>query len=242
MKSNFKKFVVVIAATLTLTACAQDGFSPSSIAYKQVEMPTDLVPEAAHDLAQLLPEESNEARTMGLRDKVLMKSDISVRALDNALKFYDNNLKKIKKSTYITIFDISKHSSLKRLYVINLNDGTVVSMHVSHGQNSDRDHDGFATSFSNASGSYQSSLGYKVTAETYQGRNGYSLRLDGLESRNSNVRRRAVVVHGADYVKPGLAKMGRSQGCPAVSRANNKWLIDTIKGGTLFYTFHPSHD
>lgn len=237
MKLTFKNLFIVVFAFF-LTACAQEGFSPSSIANKQVPIPNDLVPSAEYDLSSMLPEEQQNAKVMGLRDKVLMRSDISVKSLDNALKFYDKNINKIKNKKVISIFDITKHSGTKRLYVIETDTGNVTSMHVSHGKNSDRKNTGYATEFSNTSSSLQSSLGFVLTAETYYGKNGYSLRLDGLESRNSNVRRRAVVIHGADYVSPNLSKMGRSYGCPAVSRANNKWYIDKVKGGSLFYTFH----
>ena len=115
-------------------------------------------------------------------------------------------------------------------------------MHVAHGSGSDTNHDGVATVFSNTSGSHMSSLGFMLTAETYSGTHGESLRLDGLEARNSKVRSRAIVVHSASYVDPGLSKMGRSQGCPAVSLANIKDFILKTKNGSLYYIYHSAHD
>ena len=63
--------------------------------------------------------------------------------------------------------------------------------------------------FSNEYGSYKSSLGFYLTASTYQGRNGYSLILDGLEKGiNDRARERAIVVHGATYADPSVASRG----------------------------------
>lgn len=88
--------------------------------------------------------------------------------------------------------------------------------------------------------SRQSSLGVYRTAETYQGKHGYSLRLDGLSpGKNSNARKRAIVVHGADYASPRhllkFDKLGRSWGCPALPREQSRAIIDTIKGGSVIY-------
>ena len=103
---------------------------------------------------------------------------------------------------------------------------------VSHGKNSGEN---YATSFSNEVGSYKSSLGFYLTGNTYQGRNGYSLLLDGLEKGiNDRARERAIVVHGAAYANPSVCKsgrLGRSFGCPALPQALTKPIINTIKGG-----------
>jgi len=82
------------------------------------------------------------------------------------------------------------------------------------------------------------------TAETYNGDNGYSLRLDGLENGfNDNVRTRAIVMHGSNYVSGQRASkgtmMGRSYGCPAVPAKEVKSIINTIKGGSCFYSYYP---
>ena len=91
----------------------------------------------------------------------------------------------------------------------------------------------YATSFSNEVGSYKSSLGFYLTGNTYQGKNGYSLLLDGLEKGiNDRARERAIVVHGAAYANPSVCKsgrLGRSFGCPALPQALTKPIINTIK-------------
>ncbi|MCP5916770.1 murein L,D-transpeptidase catalytic domain family protein, partial [Klebsiella pneumoniae] len=76
-----------------------------------------------------------------------------------------------------------------RFFIVDMNSGSVWPLHVAHGKGSDSNHDGYAEKFSNTSGSNASSLGYYITAETYNGSNGYSLRLDGMSSTNSNARR-----------------------------------------------------
>src|SRR5690606_4161345 len=118
----------------------------------------------------------------------------------------------------------------KRMWVIDMTTNTVL-MHslVAHGRNTG---DVFAKNFSNASESYKSSLGFYLTGETYTGKHGMSLKLDGLEKGvNDNARNRAVVIHGADYVSDSFIKnnsrLGRSLGCPAVPRELTKQLIST---------------
>ena len=77
------------------------------------------------------------------------------------------------------------------------------------------------TRFSNEPDSHQSSLGLLLTEDTYVGKNGYSLRLRGLdEGFNDRASERAIVMHGAPYVNDDFARtmgrLGRSWGCPAL--------------------------
>jgi hypothetical protein len=112
---------------------------------------------------------------------------------------------------------------------------------VSHGRGSGVT---MATSFSNLPESNRSSLGLYRTAETYSGKHGYSLRLDGLEPGiNDKARERAIVMHAADYVNQAAAKkqgyLGRSLGCPAVRPEVAKKVIDAVKGGNLLFAYYP---
>src|SRR5690606_38581311 len=127
-------------------------------------------------------------------------------ALRRALNYFDNNSSKFSNKKYMGIVDYTQHSRHKRFYIVDLVDGSVEQLYVAHGSGSDRNHDGYADSFSNTSGSNQSSLGFVRGAETYYSSKFQSnaLRLDGLESRNSRVRSRAIVIHGATYVSGGL--------------------------------------
>lgn len=160
---------------------------------------------------------------------------VPVNLLEKAVTYFDANKSKFANQKVITVIDFSKNSKSERFWVIDLTSGAVWAMRSAHGKGSDTNDDGQAESFGNAMGSGKSSLGYYRTAETYQGKNGYSLRLDGLSTTNSNVRSRAVVVHGANYVNEIEKIQGRSLGCPAVTHANRDKLIDQIKEGSLIY-------
>jgi hypothetical protein len=142
----------------------------------------------------------------------------------------------------ITVIDYSMPSSQKRLWVIDLDSNTLLfHEYVAHGSGSGADQ---ATSFSNRDGSHQSNIGLLKTAETYRGKHGYSLKLDGLEQGwNSRARSRAIVIHGADYVSEAFiraqGRLGRSWGCPALRPEITRQLIDTIKGGSLVFGYYP---
>ncbi|MGB3625951.1 MAG: murein L,D-transpeptidase catalytic domain family protein [Henriciella sp.] len=143
---------------------------------------------------------------------------------------------KVKNDDVMIVIDYARHSSEPRFFLIDMETMEADAFLVSHGRNSDKDHDGIADAFSNISGSKMSSLGSYVTAETYYGKHGLSLRLDGLDKENSAARERAIVIHGADYVTPTRAKMGRSWGCPALERPIAEKLIPEIANGVLIYT------
>jgi hypothetical protein len=143
----------------------------------------------------------------------------------------------------LTVIDYSQPSSLRRLWVLDLKTGQVLfTERVAHGKNTGNLE---ARHFSNEEGSNQSSLGLFRTAETYRGKHGYSLRLDGLEPGiNDAARDRAIVMHGADYATGAFARkhgrLGRSWGCPALDPAISADVIDTISGGTLLFAWHPA--
>lgn len=140
----------------------------------------------------------------------------------------------------LVLIDFTKPSTEKRFCVIDLENKRVLfESHVSHGRKSG---DNYAVSFSNQPGSNKSSLGFYLTGGTYNGKNGYSLLLDGLErGLNDKARERAIVIHGAAYADPtvlnGQQRLGRSLGCPALPPSISKEVIDTIKGGTLLYIY-----
>lgn len=142
----------------------------------------------------------------------------------------------------LAVIDFSLPSSDKRLWIFDLQSKQLV-LHdfVAHGN---RSGDNFATRFSNINGSHQSSIGLFRTAESYQGKHGYSLRMDGLEPGfNDRARERAIVIHPADYVNPAWIKsqgrIGRSQGCPAVRPEIARTVIDKLKGGQFMFSWYP---
>lgn len=151
--------------------------------------------------------------------------------------------KGIVKKNILTLVDFSLSSTAKRLWVIDLDQNKVLFQTlVAHGKNTGED---FAKTFSNKAESYQSSLGFYVTAEIYNGKHGLSLKLDGLQKGlNDKARERAVVMHGADYVSESFIKqnkrLGRSQGCPAVPVEMNEKIINVIKDKSCLFIYHPT--
>ena len=129
----------------------------------------------------------------------------------------------------ISIVDFSQSSNQKRLFVLDIKNYKVLfNTLVAHGRNSGRE---VATSFSNQNESYKSSPGFYITKETYEGKNGYSLKLEGIERGiNDNAFERGIVIHGADYVCDAYINsqgyIGRSQGCPALPERLHKSIID----------------
>lgn len=146
----------------------------------------------------------------------------------------------IKEGKPLAVIDFSLPSSQKRLWVVDVSNGTLIHHgYVAHGRNSG---ELMAQRFSNRHSSYMSSLGFYRTAETYYGKHGYSLRLDGLEKGfNDQARDRAVVIHGADYAREDFIKqtgrLGRSLGCPALPTEESNYLIDIVKEGALLFIF-----
>lgn len=144
------------------------------------------------------------------------------------------------RSDVLTILDYSLPSTEPRLWVLDLQHGKVLFHElVAHGSGSG---DNYATRFSNVDGSQQTSLGLFLTRDTYEGGNGYSLKLDGLDAGvNDRALERKIVMHGAWYVSPEqihrVGRLGRSWGCPALSPAVAHRVIDIIKGGSFVFAY-----
>ena len=180
----------------------------------------------------------SEKATLLYNELNLEEMGLSEEAFDYAYRGYEYLLKKkmIAEPDYLTICDFSQSSKNKRLYLIDLsNNEVVLNTYVAHGRNSGGE---YATRFSNKPSSRQSSLGFYVTKNTYFGENGLSLRMEGAEPGiNDKAYRRAIVLHGADYI--GYGSAGRSYGCPAVPKKESKTIINTIKNGTCLFIYHP---
>ena len=142
----------------------------------------------------------------------------------------------------LTVIDYSRPSTDKRLWVYDLATHELLYEElVAHGQGSGAN---IASKFSNEAESHQTSLGLFVADTTYVGKNGYSLRLEGLDRGiNDRARERAIVMHGAPYVSESFVRangrLGRSWGCPAVSAGVARELIDRVKGGGLVFAYYP---
>ena len=142
----------------------------------------------------------------------------------------------------LAIVDYSRPSREQRLWVFDLERYSVLFRdYVAHGRGSGLD---LATAFSNRNSSHQTSLGLFLTDQTYQGGNGYSLKLHGLSGPlNDLAFERKIVMHGAGYVDPDAARrqgrLGRSFGCPALRPQVARRIIDTLKEGQFLYAYGP---
>ena len=145
-------------------------------------------------------------------------------------------------SPRLAVIDYSRPSTAPRLWVFDLVANKLLFREVvAHGQGTGEN---MAMHFSNSDGSHQSSLGLFRTADTYQGHNGYSLRMQGLEpGTHDAAMARAIVMHGAAYVNPQMAqstgRLGRSWGCPALRPEVAHQVIDSLKGGQMLFAYYP---
>lgn len=147
---------------------------------------------------------------------------------------------------FLTIIDYSLDSSTKRMWVLDLaQHRTLFNSLVAHGKYSGDFK--YSTYFSDKMGSLQSSLGLFVTGGTYEGHDGHSMIMKGLERGfNANAEERRIVMHGAWYVNEQLAKtrgaVGRSWGCPALEPTLAVPVIDTIKDGSMIFSYYPNSE
>jgi hypothetical protein len=168
-----------------------------------------------------------------------LKDVLNFEVFDKAILGY-NQIGNLKNKNIITIVDFSLPSTEERLFVIDIaNRKLLYKCLTSHGKNSGKN---FATSFSNEPESLKSSLGFFITAETYNGKHGYSLKLDGLEKGiNDNARAREIVIHGADYVSEKYIKqvgrLGRSWGCLALPPDILKEVVAKISNGSCLFIY-----
>lgn len=175
----------------------------------------------------------------------LRGEEISHKALYYAYSGFErlHQNKMLSNDSIITLIDFSKPSHEERFFIIDIKNGVLIKKAlVAHGKNSGVI---YAEKFSNKRYSNMSSLGLFVTSNTYQGKHGYSLRIDGMDGElNSNARQRAVVIHGANYVSRQYIKengrIGRSFGCPALSYSISSEVIDLIKEGSCLFIYHPT--
>lgn len=236
---NSKLLTAALLISLTpFAAFAQDQIANDETSH-EVVLPKiyqdrlDYKKNVPNTLKEITAEDTASAK--GTYDYVDPKRIIPAKLRDAALAYFDVNKKNFANQKYMTIVDFSQHSSKSRFYLVDMTTGAVTALHTSHGKGSDTDNDGYAESFSNVSGSEKSSLGYYRVAETYNGKHGLSIRLDGLSSTNSKARARAVVIHSASYVSEASSKAGRSWGCFVLDPKYLSSIVSKIKDGSLLY-------
>ena len=196
-------------------------------------LPADINTEAQHSFVTRLYD-STHLKELGLNKNVL---ELAVKGFSRLV-----NKGKLNKDSILTIVDFSRSSTEKRMYVIDLkNVELLFNTRVAHGKNSGME---YARYFSNVMASHKSSLGFYITQNTYQGENGYSLRLQGIEKNiNDKALRRSIVIHGAKYADERYLQergmLGRSFGCPAIPMESHKEIIDAIKEGSCLFIYSP---
>ena len=139
----------------------------------------------------------------------------------------------------IGIADFTEPSSAPRFYLFDVASGRSRALLVAHGRGSDPGHSGWVERFSNIPGSAASSAGAYVTGDAYYGKHGLSRRLIGLDPENCNAEARAIVIHAASYVNPGIirerGKLGRSEGCFAFDADDLEHVLGGLGSGRMIY-------
>jgi hypothetical protein len=167
--------------------------------------------------------------------------EIPQAALKRALQYYQDNPTIATNRDFVTVIDFDQASTVKRMHVIDMRAEKATALYAAHGENSGQL---YATKFSNVEDTHMSSLGIYVTGEEYQGKNGRSMRLYGMESTNSNAYKRAIVLHGANYVsKEFITKNGRlglSWGCPAIEHGLVDRMVRDLQEGSVMIAYRSS--
>ncbi len=158
------------------------------------------------------------------------------------------------KRNLLTIVDFNLKTESRRFLVVDLElERVLFQTWVHHGRRSDEDMDRLAERFGNVNDSNRSSTGFLLTSQDpYMGQWGYSLRMHGIDgSLNSNVHRRAIVIHPWPTIHPRqlatLDPSSTSLGCLSLpwyesgkfygmeDQPLSKLIIDTIKGRSVIF-------
>ena len=227
------RWLTIAAAATSLVGCAAE------------EPGVDSVESAVDVSAFVLPQLTAAQRAPIVRkyDFLDPNDEVPRGLLEDTIVYFDANQAQIPQQQYVIVVDFSRYSGRDRFWLVDLTTGAVEHHKVAHGQGSDPSNDGYATLFSNVSGSYKSSLGFYLTGEIYDGTHPHSMRIDGLSVDGSpnamadtNVRQRLVVVHEASYVSDSnTSQQGRSDGCFALDPNIERGVVDRVHDGTLMY-------
>ncbi|TMJ13594.1 MAG: murein L,D-transpeptidase catalytic domain family protein [Alphaproteobacteria bacterium] len=179
------------------------------------------------------------AATVPAQPKVMVDPVINPQLLARARASFDRHRSSLRHTDIVGITDFSRPSGEHRFFLLNTQTGRVDKHLVAHGRGSDPDHSGYVERFSNGFGSYASSHGAYVTGDYYPGKYGRSMKLAGLDASNSNAEARAIVVHSAWYAEPEQVrehgKLGRSEGCFAMSYQSLQEVLQQLGPGRLLY-------
>ena len=174
-----------------------------------------------------------------VRPRVMVDPVIDSRMVARARAAFDRHRSSLDHIDVVGIVDFAKASAEPRFFLLETNSGRVSRHLVAHGRGSDPEHTGFLQRFSNQPRSEASSNGAYVTGDYYSGDHGRSMRLKGLDGSNSNAESRAIVVHSAWYAEPDVVastgRMGRSEGCFAVSYSSLQEVLNRLGPGRFLY-------
>jgi hypothetical protein len=195
------------------------------------------------EIVAALPDDADNSKRLPARvparPRVTVDAVIDPRLLARARASFDRHRSRLKHTDIVAISDFSRPSRDPRFFLLDTASGRVSSHLVAHGRGSDPAHSGWLDHFSNRVGSEASSAGGYVTGDFYPGKYGRSLRLTGLDPSNSNALARAIVVHSAWYAEPEVAdqhgKLGRSEGCFALSRDSLHQVLARLGPGRFLY-------
>lgn len=238
------KFLIATTLFLPLIGCGPGFSSDLRLPDETMTEEEGVTRDRPATIAALTGFEFPESLDASTRNKTLSryahldpKHQVPDALLEKAILFYDRNYSRLGNRNYIAAIDFSKRSTDARFFIIDIKTGSVMAIHTAHGKGTDPEHDGWANPkmFSNKANSHASSLGYYLTDSTYYGGHGLSLRLNGLSVTNSNAYARAIVIHGATYVKEASVVQGRSFGCPAISMSLRDKVVGMLKGGAIIY-------
>ena len=220
-----KTFLIAFVGVFSLLSISISNSAPGE---KNINSSENILPNV----------DDNELLVKNLYTECNLTDKLDYNVFKQAMDGY--NSIELTNKKLLSIIDYSKPSTEKRFFIIDIeNHKLLYQTLVAHGKKS-----GYvnATKFSNKIGSYKSSLGFFRTGNSYFGIRGYSLQLEGLERGiNDNARLRGIIIHGANYVDErivnGNGVIGRSWGCPAVSKKLSKEIINLLRGGSLLYIY-----
>lgn len=236
------KFLMAILAFSVATFTARADSKSDMREGWDVQSPQEIAKARAEINSLFTGEEEtvqvSEAEARKILDKYSYldpKHLVPTSLLSKTVQYFDTNKAKFPNQNYIVIVDFKPRSDRYRFFLVNMKTGTVERYHTTHGLHSDENQNGYAESFGNVINSGKSSLGFVRTAEVYYGHYKRAVRLDGISSTNSNIRERAIVLHGWDGVHEANVIQGLSWGCITLDWTVKDAVLDKVKEGALMY-------
>ena len=230
------KFSAIIAGLFFLNAISPATSNNNAFKVADYEVSMEKARIATFELNMSDTYTGAHLKDSGLDYEVFRKAMIGYYNLKR------NNVPMKVNKPVLSIIDFNKPSTEERLWIIDLKSKKLLyNTLVAHGKNSGAN---YAKKFSNVPQSEMSSVGFYVTGQTYHGKHGLSLRINGIdEGFNDNAFNRAIVIHGAEYVSKSFVarhgRLGRSQGCPALPVGKTSQIVQLIKDRSCLFINGP---